>query len=377
MNAKTRFLTGGLASLAVASAVTMATPSAYAEHGASRPCGQAAVPAVFVTVAHDPVIRLVPAVTHDEWRWQRDVTTYEYEFSRTSSDVTEYLWSNKVVDQPVVPAVPGTAEQGHYETVVVTPAVTETLFEYVQQQTGKTRWEHDGWNGEHAGVDDGRGWFKTGVTREDVVTPAVTDDTWVIDQPATPGTPAIDEVSHQETTWAATSPGAGWTGPLDSHTVPGVTDTVWAVDGPEGYTATGESRVHDVTTEQTDGTSADAPDGDGWSQVADSRVAVVDVPEHTEVVGEGYTEQVLASPPIPASDPCPATSGGGTVDGPVDEGAAGTSAVAAHAAAAVANGATVLPETGNPASPWLLATGVGALLAGSVLVRSGRRRRTS
>jgi hypothetical protein len=140
MNAKTRFLTGGLASLAVASAVTMAAPSAYAEHGVSRPCGQAAVPAVFVTVAHDPVIRLVPAVTHDEWRWQRDVTTYEYEFSRTSSDVTEYLWSHKVVDQPAVPAVPGTAEQGHYETVVVTPAVTETLFEYVQQQSGKTRW---------------------------------------------------------------------------------------------------------------------------------------------------------------------------------------------------------------------------------------------
>jgi LPXTG-motif cell wall-anchored protein len=135
--------------------------------------------------------------------------------------------------------------------------------------------------------------------------------------------------------------------------------------------------VHDVTTEYADGTSAAAPEGDGWTQVADSRVTVVDVPEHTEVVGEGYTEQVLASPAIPASDPCPATSGGGTVDGPVDEGAAGTSAVAAHAAAAVANGATVLPETGNPASPWLLATGVGALLAGSVLVRSGRRRRTS
>jgi hypothetical protein len=377
MNAKTRFLTGGLASLAVASAVTMAAPSAYAEDGPSRPCGQAAVPAVVVTVVHDPVIRLVPAVTHDEWRWQRDVTTYEYAFSKTSSDVTEYLWSHKVVDEPAVPAVPGTAEQGHYETVVVTPAVTETLFEYVQQQTGKTRWEHDGWNGEHAGVDDGRGWFKTGVTREDVVTPAVTDDTWVIDEPATAGTPAIDEVSHEETTWAATSPGAGWTGPLDSHTVSGVTDTVWGLDAPDGYTATGASRVHDVTTEYADGTSAAAPEGDGWTQVADSRVTVVDVPEHTEVVGEGYTEQVPTSPAIPASDPCPAKSGGGTVDGPTGEGVAGTSAVTAHGAAAAANGATVLPATGNPASPWLLATGVGALLAGSVLVRSGRRRRTS
>jgi len=337
------------------------------------------VPAVYVTVVHDPELRVVPAVTHEEWRWQREVTSYEYEFSKVVSQATtEYLWSHKVVDQPAVPAVPGTPEQGHHEIVVVTPAVTETLFEYVQQQTGKTRWEHDGWNGEHAGVDDGKGWLKTGNTREDVVTPAVTEDHWVVDQPATPGTPAIDEISHQESAWSESSPGDGWTGPLDSRTIPAVVDTLWAVDAPDGYTATGASRVHDVTTEETDGTSATPPAGDGWTAVTDSRVVVVDVAEHTELVGEGSTEQVLVSPAIPASDACPVTPSDNTVDGPADEGAAGSSAVdPAHGAGAAASSATVLPETGNPASPWLIAAGAGALVAGSVLVRSGRRRRTS
>jgi LPXTG-motif cell wall-anchored protein len=380
MNAPIRFLTGGLASVAVASAVTMTAPSAFAEDGPARPCGHPAVPAVFVTVVHDPELRVVPAVTHEEWRWQREVTSFEYEFSRlVSRATTEYLWSHKVVDQPAVPAVPGTPEQGHHVTVVVTPAVIETEFEYVQQQTGMTRWERDGWNGEHAGVDDGKGWLKTGNTREDVVTPAVTEDQWVVDQPATPGTPAIDEVSHQETAWSETSPGGEWTGPLDSRTIPAVVDTLWAVDAPDGYTATGASRVHDVTTEESDDTSAAPPDGDGWSAVADSRVVVDDVAEHTELVGESYTEQVLASPAIPASDPCPETVGSDTVDGPADEGATGTSSAvdAAHGSAAVASSATILPATGNPASPWLVAAGAGALVAGSVLVRAGRRRRTS
>ncbi len=386
MDLKTRFLTGGLASLAVASAVTLAAPSAYAQSGATPPCGRPEVPAVYVTVVHDPELRVAPALTHDEWRWQRDVTTDEYEFSKVVSPAaTEYLWSHKVVDQAAVPAVPGTPEQGHHETVVVTPAVTVTLFEYVQQQTGKTRWERDGWNGEHADDDDGKGWFKDGNTREDVVTPAVTEDHWVVDQPATPGTPAVEEISHQKTAWADSAPGDDWTGPLDSRTIPAAVDIVWALDAPDGYTATGASRVHDVTTEEADGTSATAPDGDGWTAVTGSVVSVVDVPEHTELIGEGYIEQVLASPAIPASDPCPetpadgSTSDGGTASDPVGEGATGTTAVgAAHAAnAAVAHSATVLPETGNPASPWLLAAGAGALAAGTVLVRAGRRRRTT
>jgi hypothetical protein len=404
MTPKIRILTGGLATIAVASAVTLASPSAYADeptHG----CGQPAIPAVYTSVSHDPELRAVPAVTHDEWRWERQVTTYEYEFTRlvsaayTESDwardvagTTEYQWSHKVVEQA---AVPGSPEQGHYEMVVVAPAVTVTQFEYVQQQTGMTRWERDGWNGDHAGVDDGKGWLKTGNTREDVVTPAVTEQDWVVDQAATA---AVDEVSHQEYSWAASSPGAEWTGPLDSRTVGGgtesatttgddvpagsgwtltgtqefaeVVDTVWAQDAPAGYDPTGASRIHDVSTEETDATSASAPDGDGWTQVDGSRVVIVDQPETFELVGEGWTEQVLVSPELPATAPCADASqaGGSTV---VSAGHGGGSV-----AAPVEGAANVLPATGNPVSPVLLTAGLGALLAGGVLVQVGRRRRT-
>jgi hypothetical protein len=401
----TRFLTGSIASLAVASAVTLGAPAAQAAEVPARDCGQPAVPADYVTVFHDPVLRHVPAVTHEEWRWQRDVTTYEQEYSRivtpahTESDwtravagTTEYLWSHVVVDHPAVPSSP---EQGHHETVVVTPAVTVTVFEYVQQQTGKTRWERDGWNGEHGDVDDGRGWFKTGNTREDVVTPAVTEERWVVDQPAIPGS---DAITHVVTAWAASSPGADWTGPGDSRvvgggtesatttdadvpagagwtkvttrTIPAVLDVVWALTQPDGYDATGASRVHDVAHEESDSTSADAPAGDGWTQVDGSRVVVVDQPESTEVVGQGWTEQVLVSPALAATPPCPASEDGAAVAGP--------STPAAHGnAAAAAPTSTVLPATGNPVSTLLLSAGLGALVAGSVLVRSGRRRRTT
>ena len=381
MNVTTRFLTGGLASLAIASAVTLAGPSAYAEDGPARPCGEPASPAVYVTVVHDPELRLVPAVTHDEWRWQRTVTTVEHEFTKVVRPATtEYLWSRTVVDQPALPAVPGTPEQGHLETVVVTPAVTVTLFEYVQQQTGNTRWERDGWNGEVDGEDHGKGWTKSGATREDVVTAAVTEDVWVVDQPAVPGTPAVEEVSHQVTAWAASSPGDDWDGPLDSRDVPAVLDTVWATSAPEGYSPTGGSRVRDVSTEETDSTSATAPDGDGWTAIADSRVTVVDEPEHTELVGEGWTEEILVAPAVPASEPCPETGQGdavaGAAAGPTaPDGTTGTSGTA-HAAAPAA-AASVLPATGSPASPWLVAAGAGAQAGGTVLVRVGRRRRTA
>jgi len=402
MTINTRFLTGGLATIAIASAATLAAP-AYAEDEPVRPCGQPGTPAVYLSVSHDPELRTVPAVTHDEWRWERQVTSWEYEYSRiiaaayTESDwtrvipgTTEYRWSHQVVDQA---AVPGTPEQGHFESVVVTPAVTERLFEYVQHKTGKTRWERDGWN---AGNDPDQGWYQSGNTRDEVVTPAVTEEHWVVDQPATP---AVDAVSHLEYTWSASSPGAEWNGPLDSravgggtesattsdddepagsgwskvatHTFPAVVDTVWAQDAPDGYDPTGASRVHDVSTEQTDATSATAPDGDGWTQVDGSLVVVVDQPEATELVGEGWTEQVLVSPEMPASAPCvdAPQSGNSTVAGPK----AGGSTVVSAAAAPTT---TVLPATGNPVSPTLLTAGLGALLAGGVLVQVGRRRRT-
>jgi hypothetical protein len=410
MTTTTRFLTGGIASLAVASAVTLGAPAAQAADLPARDCGQPAVPATYVTVFHDPVLRQVPAVTHEEWRWQRDVTTYEQEYTRTvtpahsetdwTRDVpgtTEYLWSHVVIDQQAIPATP---EQGHHETVVVTPAVTVTMFEYVQQQTGNLKWAPDGWNGEHGDEDNGKGWAKTGNTRIDVVTPAVTQDRWVVDQPAVP---AVPEQSHVETAWAPVTPGSGWTGPSDSRVVGGgtetttttgddvpegdgwtkvvtrtfdaVTDTVWALTPPDGYAATGASRVHDVTTEETDTTSADAPSGDGWTKVVDSRVVVVDEPASSELVGEGWSEQVLVDPALPATAPCPTSEGGVAVAGPSTHSPA--TGHTADVSAAAAPSSTVLPATGNPVSALLVSAGLGALVAGSVLVRGSRRRRTT
>jgi hypothetical protein len=425
MNRNARLLAGGLASAAVASAVTLTAPTAYATDGADRPCGQPAVPAVFVTVITEPVLRLVPAVTHDEWRWQREVTTFEQEFSRlvspagTETDwvragTVEQLWAHKVVDQVAVDAVAGTPEQGHFDTVVVTPAVTATLFEYVQQQTGQTRWERADWNTQNGNADTGKGWTRTGASRDDVVTEAVTSQVWVVDQAAVPGTPAVPEVSHLEYSWSETSPGSGWTGPLDSRTVgggetatttgddvpsgvgwaktatreiPAHVDTVWADEAPDGYAATGASRVKHVTTEQTSDPSATAPAGDGWSQVAESRVVVVDVPETTEVVSRGSVVQAEVSPEIPGTPACPEASPvlGGSVASPT-----GVAAQTGHHAVkpaknhagsqvqgAAAAAATVLPAAGSPVSPLLVTAGLSALLAGGVLVRISRRSRTS
>lgn len=424
MTRSTRYLTGSLATMAVASAMTLTAPSASAADGADRPCGLVAVPAAFVSVIHEPVLREIPAVTHQEWRWERMVTTHELEYAKVLSPATtetdwtrevpgatEYLWSRTVIDQAAVPAVPGTPAQGHFETVVVTPEVTVTLLEYVQHQTGNTRWEEAGWN---ATNNPQQGWYLSGNTRPEVLTPAVTEQRWVVDQPAVPGTPAVPEVSHTETTWAAASPGAGWVGPLDSRTdagdtesttttgdqapagagwvqqavrqIPAVVDTIWALVAPVGYTATGESRVLEVTPEQTDATSADAPAGEGWSRIAESLTVVVDQPAGTEVLSDGWTEDVEVSPALAATPACPTVPDTATaaVAGPKAGGAttvagvqAGTSGGASSVVAAATGGATVLPATGNPASPILLATAIGTLLAGGALVRIGRRRQTS
>ncbi len=57
------------------------------------------------------------------------------EFAALSSEERKFV--NKVViDQAALPAIPGTPEVGHFVTVVVTPAVTETMFEYQHQVTG-------------------------------------------------------------------------------------------------------------------------------------------------------------------------------------------------------------------------------------------------
>lgn len=418
MHRNLHFLAGGLASVAVASAITLATPSAFAADVADRPCGQPAVPASFGTVVREPVLQVVPAVSHEEWRWQRDVTTVEHEYARLISPAhtetdwmrpgsPEYQWSRTVVDRAAVDAVPGTDAVGHYETVVVTPAVTVTVFEYVQQQTGKTRWEDAGWNGEKGDEDNGRGWVRTGASRIDVVTDAVTDQVWVVDQPATTGTPALPELSHVVYEWSAASPGAGWTGPLDTRfvgepqtttttgddapsgpgwvqtttrQVPAVVETVWATEAPDGFTATGAQTEH-VTTEETSDTSADAPAGGDWTPVPDSGVVVVDRQETTTVLSPGSVEQVEISPALPATDACPTQA---LVDGPslVSATSGGSTAVSAvhadshgHAASAAHGPSQVLPETGNPVSPLLLTAGIGSLLAGGVFVQLGRRRR--
>lgn len=101
MNTTTRFLTGSLASLAVASAVTLAAPSADAADEPGRPCGQPAIPAVSSTLFHEPELRVVPAVTHDEWRWQREVTSYEFEYSKVVSPAhRESDWTRELPGRP-------------------------------------------------------------------------------------------------------------------------------------------------------------------------------------------------------------------------------------------------------------------------------------
>jgi hypothetical protein len=425
MTTQTRFLTGSLATLAISSAVTLAAPTAYAADEPTRPCGQPAVPAVYVTVTSDPQVRIVPAVTHDEWRWERDVPVLEHEYvkvvraaytetdwSREVPATMEHQWVRTVVDRAAVPAVPGTPEVGHWQTVVITPAVTRTLVEYQQQQTGALRWEPEGWNGEKGDEDKGQGWTRTGRTTEEILNPAVTEQRWVVDQPATEGTPAVIELSHLEYTWSADSPGTGWSDTGASRSVgggtetttttddaqpdgagwsvvttrsfPAVVDTRWAFEAPEGYAETGNVRVDHVTTEQTDGTSATPPAGEGWSQVPDSLVVVIDQPATSELVGAGSTETLLASPALDATPPCPdAAPDAGTapqvqVAPAVSTAHAGGSHHAAPAGASVSAASTaastVLPETGSPVSPVLLTTALGALLTGGVLVRAGRRR---
>ena len=382
MTTKTRFLTGSLATLAVASAVTLAAPSAGAASLPDVPCGQAATPAVYQTVKHEPVVREVPAVTHPAWLWQRDVTTTSYEFSRVvRAAYTEYLWAHRVITQPAVAAVPAIPEKGHFETVEVTPAVTVTLFQYEQQTTHNLSWHEDGWNGEKDDVDHGRGWARTGVTETEIVTPAVTTDEWVVDQAAVPGIPAVEEVSHVEQTWA-TEPGGDDSTKVDERMVPAVLDTVWADAAPDGFLPTGASRST-TTTVETDEASATAPDGDGWTHVPGSVVQVVDQPATTELVG-GSTEVVLISPAKPAGEPCLAsapapasTSAMSPASAPAVTHVGVKQAVdAVSDAASQSTNDAVLPETGNPVSALLLVTGLGAVVAGGVLVGGARRRPT-
>lgn len=410
----TRFLTGGLATLAVASAFTLATPTAHADVSTDdRGCGQPAVDAVYTTVVTEPLFRTVPAVTHEEWRWERDVEVTESEFAKVLSPASvetdwrrelsgplEHRYTRTVIDRAAVPADPGTPEEGHFQTVVITPAVVGTEAEYQHENTGKLRWESPEWGAQNGA---GSGWKLTGNTRETELTPAVTEQRWVIDVPAVPGTPAVTEISHVESQWADTTPGAEWTetdetrpGPTttENATTDGdapagdgwvlqatrflaaVVDTIWAAAAPDGYDATGATRVAGTEHEETDLASPAAPAGDGWTAVDGSLVTVTDTPEGRIIVSPGSTEQVLVSPALPATDACEEPSVGGPVDDGTDNGTnevsgpqAGPEPVQTVAPASAA----VLPNTGGVPN-WMAPLGLATMLAGAVLVRGARRR---
>lgn len=102
----------GLAAVAVASAIVLTAPAAIADEA---DCGLEGTEALWETVVIEPTYRTVPATSHDEWRWQREV---------------------------------------------ITEIATED--EYVHQVTGAVRWERSDWGAQNG---QGKGWEKTGATR--------------------------------------------------------------------------------------------------------------------------------------------------------------------------------------------------------------------
>ncbi|WP_278258111.1 hypothetical protein [Nocardioides convexus] len=115
-----------------------------------------------------------------------------------------------------------------------------------------------------------------------------------------------------------TPAGAGWTRGAFTPTAPAVTDEIWLpVDqaAPAGYVATGATRAGAPAVEQPAGTSAAAPAGAGWSPVPGSEVTVVDSAAHDRVDVPAWTEQVLVTPEVPATEACgeeePEPAGGG------------------------------------------------------------------
>lgn len=317
-----------------------ATPGSPSFPGDQRGCGQPEVPAQWGTIEHPAVTRTVPAVTGTAWRWQRTTGTLEREYARETAaavvlvhwtrttDVVEREHARTVVDRP---ASPGSPEEGHHETRVVTPAETVVEVEYVQQQNGNTRWEREGWN---AG-DNGKGWTPTGRTREVEVKPAVTEDVWVVDQPAVPATP---EQSHVETAWVAdgTPPpagstptgrtrvasssteeldlpvgeqpaGAGWVEGATSEISAAEEERVWLPDGtaPDaGFTATGATRPGTPQVETTAAPSVLPPAGAGWSELPGSAVEVVVAAAHEVVDQPAWVEDYIVVPAQPATPGC-------------------------------------------------------------------------
>ncbi|MBM7517887.1 hypothetical protein [Nocardioides nitrophenolicus] len=361
-------------------------------------CGQPAVPAQWGSVEHPAVTRQVAATTRVEWRWQRTVATTEREYARETAaavvlvhwtrtvEQVEHEYARTVVDRAAVPGVP---EQGHAETRVVTPAVTAEEWEYVQQTTGNLRWRWAGWN---AG-DNGAGWSWTGRTREVEVSPAVTEQVWVVDHPAVPAEP---EQSHVETAWVAdgTPPpagatptgvartvssgaeeqdlpvgeppaGAGWVEGATAEISAAEEERVWLPDGtaPDpGFDATGETRPGPARVETTDVTSALPPAGEGWAELPGSAVERVVEAAREVVVQPAWVEDFVVVAAQPAGPPCAEVPAGvpagvlaETETQPVIESVVVTGGVVGGEVGGVADGA-VVPAVA-PASAALPASG--------------------
>ncbi len=402
-----------LVPVALATAAVVGLGPASASAADAETCGQPAVPAVYDVVVHPAVVTTVPAVTHREWAWERSVATTETEHRRVVTPAEGvWAWSRSV----------DVLERAYVRTVVdraAVPAVVVTMWQYVQQQTGNLRWERAGWN---AG-ENGRGWVPTGATRDDVVTPAVPEQSheetaWVQDGDAPPaGATAsgatrvagslLEDVELPE---GQSPAGAGWTRGAWRQTVAAVVDDVWVAEGataPAGYDATGATRPGAPRHEQSAGTSAAAPAGAGWTAVPGSEVSVVDTAAYDRVDAEEWTEQVLVSPAVPATEACDEEEPelpveepvvlpeepegpvdevdgdvGGDVDGDVDGVLDGDvvldteeGEVAGVAEDRTGPAAAVLPATGAATDPRLLGLGAASVVAGIGLVR-GRRTRT-
>lgn len=207
-------------------------------------------------------VRAVPAVTHQEWLWER--TIHHDAVPETSTTV--YEWKLWLVDRPAVPDStetlwsvnspgPGYVDTGQSQ-------VATNGYAYRQQTTGNIRHEVDGWN---AGSNpQSIGWSRD--PADDIV-----EREWTRTVPGTP------EQGHDEYQWSADSPGAGWS-------TTGLTRQVPNGDGRPAYDET-------VTTTAT---SADAPVGDGWGQVPGSSVTVTDAPASQE--GPVFTDSADAPP---------------------------------------------------------------------------------
>jgi len=454
---RARFLTSSLATVAVASALTFSGTAAHAapelsrattqavtaaQQGADEVCGQPSTPDQWGWVDHEETTVVIPSETHDEWTWTRAVPTTEHKYrklvapeqvkviwKRTWTSPVQHLYHWEEVLQEFQPAVPEVEEEWHWETEVVEPAVTSTVWLYIHDNTGAQRWEREDWGAQNG---QGSGWKKTDQSKPHVIKEAVTKQVKVVDVERSPAVPEVPRKTKDHYRWATEAPGPEWTATDKSRggkvkveyeatrgEQPGkdwvevkrkvvkeaVYDEIWAPadSAPAGYERTDDSRPGEDSLESVQ--SADAPEGEGWVKDEASVVTVVDSPESEKTI-PAWKEWTLINPGTEPTAPCdePAEEVAGPTEDGTDDGAdeetsvggptapGSTSAVAgpventaqAPSQAAPAAGATVaptsgtstavLPATGNDASIQTALTGLGAVLAGAWLMLRNRRR---